>query len=245
MTLVEILQRTTAAHPHNQAIVHKSRGLSYESLYRAASQLSFELIQRGVKPGDRVVLLLENSPSYLISYFGILGSGAVVVALNPDTTAHELKHLLSDSEPKGIICHASVLPVLEPVIETLPFLKFILLDGCPPPERKNTKTTIGLLNEAFQGGELRDFIIGSEADLAQIIYTSGTTGRPKGVMLTHRNLRANTEAIVAYLKLTEHDRVMVILPFFYSYGNSLLRSHAFVGGTLVVAEQFVFFNMVV
>jgi acyl-coenzyme A synthetase/AMP-(fatty) acid ligase len=79
-------------------------------------------------------------------------------------------------------------------------------------------------------------------DLAQIIYTSGTTGHPKGVMLSHGNLHANTRSITAYLQLTAADSVVVILPFFYSYGNSLLQTHVAVGGRLIVAQDFVFWN---
>jgi acyl-CoA synthetase (AMP-forming)/AMP-acid ligase II len=86
----------------------------------------------------------------------------------------------------------------------------------------------------------------ADADsVAQIIYTSGTTGRPKGVMLSHGSLLANTDSIVEYLELQESDRVQVILPFFYSYGNSLLLTHFRVGGTLVLADQFVFLQGIV
>jgi acyl-CoA synthetase (AMP-forming)/AMP-acid ligase II len=245
MTLQEMFHRTTANYPDHEAIVYRSERLTYRDLFEKASRLSSCLVQRGVHAGDRVVLLLENSPSYLISYFGVLGSGAVVVALNPNTTSHELKYLLSDSEPRGIICHASILPMLEPVVGQLPFPEFILVDGW-----LSSKSSTGLQNVERLAGileiaSLRDVsFVRSDADLAQIIYTSGTTGKPKGVMLTHRGLMANTESIVSYLKLSARDRVMVILPFFYSYGNSLLLTHVFVGGTLVVAKQFVFLNRV-
>jgi acyl-CoA synthetase (AMP-forming)/AMP-acid ligase II len=78
---------------------------------------------------------------------------------------------------------------------------------------------------------------------AQIIYTSGTTGKPKGVTLSHRNLLANTESIVKYLELTADDSILVLLPFFYSYGNSLLLTHVGVGGRLILATDFVFWNV--
>jgi long-subunit acyl-CoA synthetase (AMP-forming) len=81
-------------------------------------------------------------------------------------------------------------------------------------------------------------------DLALLLYTSGTTGEPKGVMLTHRNLTANAESIVEYLRLSDSEKVMVVLPFHYSYGNSLLTTHLMVGGTLVLENRFVFPNLV-
>jgi long-chain acyl-CoA synthetase len=76
--------------------------------------------------------------------------------------------------------------------------------------------------------------------LASIIYTSGSTGKPKGVMLSHRNIVANTESIVQYLELTEKDVQMVVLPFFYVMGKSLLNTHVAVGGTVVLNNSFAY-----
>jgi len=81
-------------------------------------------------------------------------------------------------------------------------------------------------------------------DIAQIIYTSGTTGTPKGVMLRHRNLVANTQSTIEYLRLSERDKIMAVLPFFYSYGNSILLTHIAVGGTLVVNLSFLYPNVI-
>jgi acyl-CoA synthetase (AMP-forming)/AMP-acid ligase II len=84
-----------------------------------------------------------------------------------------------------------------------------------------------------------------DLDLAAIIYTSGSTGAPRGVMLTHRNLAANTRSIVEYLGLTARDRVMCVLPFYYVYGLSLLHTHLAVGGSVVIDTRFAFPSAVV
>lgn len=247
MTIVEMLRRATMQYPDHEAMVYKTHRVTYRSAYQHACQLSWSLVQRGVCPGDRVALLLKNSPTYLAAYFGVLGMGAVVVPMNPDTTAHELQHLLTDSGAKGLICHSSVLSVLQPLLAHLPDLRFVLVDTDASPEWQSLRTEIASLPQIIRTDvTFPDFPWeGHHNDLAQIIYTSGTTGRPKGIMLTQSNLLANTRSIVTYLKLTEHDRVLVILPFFYSYGNSLLLTHIYIGGTLVIADQFVYLNKLV
>jgi acyl-CoA synthetase (AMP-forming)/AMP-acid ligase II len=83
-----------------------------------------------------------------------------------------------------------------------------------------------------------------DIDLAAIIYTSGSTGEPRGVMLSHRNFVANARSIVHYLGLTDSDRAMSILPFYYVYGLSVLHSHLAVGGSVVIDNRFTFPNVV-
>ena len=75
---------------------------------------------------------------------------------------------------------------------------------------------------------------------AEIIFTSGSTGKPKGVMISHKNLIANTSSIVEYLQLTSDDRMLVVLPFYYCYGLSLLHTHLRVGGSIVFNNAFIF-----
>jgi acyl-CoA synthetase (AMP-forming)/AMP-acid ligase II len=83
-----------------------------------------------------------------------------------------------------------------------------------------------------------------DVDLALIVYTSGSTGEPRGVMLTHRNVVANTRSIVRYLQLTQRDRVMCVLPFHYVYGLSLLHTHVAAGGSVVIDNRFTYPNVV-
>ncbi len=247
MTIVEMLHRTAVQYPEHEAVVHGSERVTYRTVYTQACQMATGLVQLGLQPGERVALLMKNSPAYVSAYFGVLGAGGVVVAMNPDTTPHELQHRLVDSGVKGVICQTSVLPHLRSLLPQLPELSFIVLDGPDETAARSMPVHVDTMPGVLH--RMPDSVScpwrGQPTELAQIIYTSGTTGKPKGIMLSHRNLLVNTHAIVTYLKLTAQDRVLVILPFFYSYGNSLLLTHSYVGGTLVISDNFVYLNKVV
>src|SRR5208337_1457648 len=81
-------------------------------------------------------------------------------------------------------------------------------------------------------------------DLAALMFTSGSTGRSRGVMVSHRNIIANTDAIIEYLGLTEADRIMTVLPFHYCFGTSLLHTHLRVGGSLVLDSRFMYLEAI-
>ncbi|MFQ5598028.1 MAG: class I adenylate-forming enzyme family protein [Nitrospiria bacterium] len=243
MTLSEMLKKTADKFPEREAVVWKGARLIYADLLQDASSVATFLIKEGLMPGERVALLMENSPQYTISYFGILMAGGCVVALNPNTTVYELIHPIKECEPRVIICGAKVLPLLQDCLALLKKPKAIVIDGNLPPEMERTVPGLVSLSQLIEAADAFDGTMRCQTeDLAQIIYTSGTTGKAKGIMLTHRNLVANTQSIAQYLGLCETDRVLVILPFFYSYGNSLLLTHVASGGALVIADQFVFLN---
>jgi acyl-CoA synthetase (AMP-forming)/AMP-acid ligase II len=101
-----------------------------------------------------------------------------------------------------------------------------------------------IIHNSINGHHFGSGIV-SESQVATIIFTSGSTGEPKGVMLSHKNLIANTESIISYLNITEKDIIHVVLPFFYCYGLSLLHTHARVGASLVITNSFVFLATVI
>ncbi len=116
------------------------------------------------------------------------------------------------------------------------------------------KTNIGTLRSIFpdtiEGDEFTAPLMDQDKEFddnrcAEIIFTSGSTGIPKGVMISHRNLKANTESIVTYLKLSPDDRMLVVLPFYYCYGLSLLHTHLRVGGSIVFNNSFIFIGGVI
>ena len=228
MNICTFLENSARDYPDNIAIVYREQRVDYRTLSMLVNSLAGTLTGHGVKKGDRVILLLENSIHYAAWYFAVLRVGGVVVALNTDTTVKEVEYVLSSCQPKGVITNKACCQYL-PENNNVDF-RIIAVEGL---DTLDQSIAVCPIIEVDEGD-----------DLAQIIYTSGTTGKPKGVMLTHLNLSSNTESIVEYLRLTSDDKIMVVLPFFYSYGNSLLLTHIMAGGTLIISHQFVFLNKV-
>lgn len=239
--------------PDKIAVVQGNRRITYGEMDKRISQLSSFLLGK-VKPGDRIGILSENSPEYIIAYFGIQKAGGISVGINHLYSSHEAKIILNN-------CHASILFVgkkyFKVAVETLngtTFVKtLIIIDGqnkgLLPASTMREKIPAhielfvleDIINNDYVSGRFPE-ICGK--DIASIIYTSGTTGEPKGVMLSHGNFTSNASSIIKYLHLTEDDIVMVVLPFYYSYGKSLLTTHIMVGGTLVLENSFMYPNVV-
>jgi len=216
--------------PEKQALLQAKEQMSYRELAGRAEQISQWLLRHDVQVGERVAILTDQACDYITSYFGIIAVGGIVIGLNTQTSEHVLKAVLSDSECSIVLSHKKFKKYAS-VITEQPSVRYFELD-------------IRMLWDEdgnFEKIELPEL---SPEDIAQIIYTSGTTGVPKGVMLSHRNLVSNTSAIVEYLELTEKDKVMAVLPFFYSYGNSVMLTHIAVGGTLVVNQSFLYPNVI-
>ncbi len=234
MLLHENLKSSAQKYPSKVAVVYQKERVTYLEIDKLSDYLAHFLLEKGIKKGDRVALLLENSVDYVISFFGILKAAAVVVPLNTQLVNRELAYLLKDCAPRFVITDSAHQPVLKDLIDPVFILK--IDEGEPSPSFSTGDWKLGTGNWGTGAPNIDN--------LAMIIYTSGTTGNPKGVMLTHKNLDANANSIIEYLHLHPADSSMVILPFYYSYGNSLLTTHIKAGATLVIDNRFVFPNVV-
>jgi long-chain acyl-CoA synthetase len=240
-TLTAMLRQSACRFPERVFVHHAGEDFTYAQIWNQAVAVAAWLSENGLQLGDRVAILLKNSPEYVASYFGTLLAGGTVVGLNPDTTPRELTRTLNHCTVTALVYHSASSDLLQETVPQVPSLRLFL----QADEGVGLRASDGLPRACF-GELLRGSTTGLPTlrppHVAQIIYTSGTSGKPKGVTLSHRNLVANTRSIIQYLKLTEEDAVLVILPFFYSYGNSLLLTHMAVGGRLILASDFVFWS---
>lgn len=233
--LVSDFLTCAAGHaPDAPAIVERTGTQNYGELNRHANQISHLLAAHGVRRGDRVLLALENSATWVSCYFGILKAGAVVVPLPHGDRSDRLRHAIADATPAACFVDAR----MAGAVMSMPGARNVFAAGARPAEDRTASLPLEQALTAMPVHEPHRQAI--DLDLAAIIYTSGSTGAPRGVMLSHLNLRANTESIVEYLRLSGADRVMAVLPFYYVYGLSLLNTHVFAGGSVVIENRFAY-----
>ncbi len=246
MLLQDFLYRAAHKTPDKDALIYGENRISYLQLASAVRSIASWIDSFELEPGFRGALLTDEPFEYISCYFGILMAGGVVVGLNTQTSLKALSYTINDCGAAVLCAHKKFSRLLQ---ASLPSLQSIVAVAVSDREKTFPETEISCSNLtsllAMEPQRPEENIpFRTSCDLAQIIYTSGTTGSPKGVMLRHAALAANTKAIVKYLRLTEDDRVMAVLPFFYSYGNSILLTHIAVGGTLVVNQSFMYPNVI-
>jgi acyl-CoA synthetase (AMP-forming)/AMP-acid ligase II len=246
MLIQSFLEQSSKHSPTKKAVWYKNRWMTYKEIDTYANQVGQFLVQRGLERGQRVALLLENSFAFIIIYFGILKAGGVVVGLNTEIMDEEIEYFLSHSDARLLFISQERFCSVEQTRAKLPVPTTVVVDNLSPfasEELNNNDDSIipfyRVLKEYPSCSPIVRLI---DIDLAEIIYTSGSTGVPKGVMLSHLNLVSNMHSITEYLQLSSKDRIMVVLPFTYIYGKSLLLTHFLIGGSLVIYNQFVYFN---
>jgi acyl-CoA synthetase (AMP-forming)/AMP-acid ligase II len=243
-TLTGLLARAVDQFPEATVLESDAGSLSYGAVADRVARVAATLQERGVRRGDRVGLLLENGPQYVAGFFGILRCGACCVALNSANKPHTNGHLLADSGAVALLTgHEAAGPQLAALVREASGLHTVVTDADAHQDlARPGLTVLDWDHRASAAASLAAALPPPPRpdDLAAILYTSGSTGHPRGVTLTHRNLVANTRQILAYLELTHEDSVLCVLPFHYSFGNSLLLTHVAVGGRVVVNNRFAY-----
>ncbi|WP_240374658.1 long-chain-fatty-acid--CoA ligase [Bacillus piscicola] len=246
-SLQSYLKEAAARYPDKEALHFMGKEMTYNEIYRDALRLANGLRKIGIRKGDRVSIMLPNSPQAVISYYGVLLAGAIVVQTNPLYVERELSHQLHDSGAKIIICLDLVYPRVQNVRENSPLTHVIvtsLKDYLPFPKsllypltqkknistitNRNDKNPIIAFAELTKTADNNEIVldIDPKKDLALLQYTGGTTGPAKGVMLTHYNLVANTLQCRTWIhRMREgEERLLAVLPFFHVYGMTVVMN---------------------
>lgn len=243
--------------PKRTATIFYDTSLTYSQLNAKANQFAHALHGLGINKGDRVMISLPNSPQFIVAYFAVLKLGGVVVLPNPDAQADGIVHEISVTEAKVFITLRSfaelaqqiknktsvehvIFANIRGVIEESQYRKFLSQDES---DSKSLSWTLGhsmnqLINDASE--EPPNITVDTK-DLATIIFTSGTTDNPKGVMLSHENLVANTMQVRHWVSELEYGKetCLTVLPLIHSYGmTNAMNLPIAIGATMVLLPIF-------
>jgi len=214
--------------------------LPYGELWQRANSLAAGLRELGIKKGDRIATLLPNSPALIISYYGIWMSGAAVTPCNAMAKEKELEYQLRDSGACVLVAADTFGEMASAAAERLG-VKLILT---PVGEKADVSTIKNALmfEELVRSGKTRpdDFSIDPDEDMAVLLYTGGTTGDPKGAILTHRNIVANTIQFAHWYDFKPGEEVCICtIPMSHSGGMSgVMNVPVYAGATLVTMKRF-------
>lgn len=215
------------------ALVEAQRIVTYGELRAATSQWMAALAEQGEARGARCLLIADNSSAWVAAYLAILKSGLVAVPLSPKIEGPQLAEIIASARPTLAVIGARLWPQF---MQYIPEDCSVLLD-------QNAAHLTGRavsVRQFARGGLLPTVDVDETRDLAALFFTSGSTGTPRGVMVSHRNLIANTESILAYLNLRHDDRILQVLPMHYCFGASLLHTHLRAGASIVIENNFLF-----
>ncbi|MFF4589406.1 class I adenylate-forming enzyme family protein [Streptomyces sp. NPDC001388] len=250
-SLVHALRRSAAEAPDRTALAYFDGRLSYREVDELSDSVAGHLAARGLERGDRVAVLLQNSPHFVLALLGAWKAGATVVPVNPMYKSGEVTHVLRDAEVAALICSDRawesylrdtaadspvriVLTACELDFQTRGDARVLTFERLPqPPDADDLTAAARAGHQAPQGRGL------TPADIALISYTSGTSGTPKGATNTHRNIMSNAERQRVGLHLPEAPVYYALAPLFHITGmvcqlGACLNS----AGTLVLTYRF-------
>jgi acyl-CoA synthetase (AMP-forming)/AMP-acid ligase II len=244
MVLTETLAKAVKLFPKKQAIVCGEKRWTYQEFYNRINSLSHLLKDFGVQKGDKVAILHPNCHTFLEAYYAIPQIGAISVPINYRLSPKEIAFILEDSDSKVLIADSIFKNQIDPIRKEMRGIGKILWTGevlespCLPVSRNDSME----LNyeEVLQKADLSPMPeppIHSE-DIAQIYYTSGTTGRPKGVMLSHKNVTTHALGTIAEIHLTDGDVWIHVAPLFHLADAWATWAVTWVGGTHVLVREF-------
>lgn len=248
LSLAAILAESARRRPDHPAVVLDGEVTTYAELWLQARRYAAVLRETGIGPGDRVAILISNTPHFPASYYGLLALGAIVVPIHALLRAEEISYVLTDSGSKALICAVSLLGEGAKGAD-LAGVKVFSVAGRPerdPGAGSNSRiddpdSVIGDLDaEAAITEPISGYVPREPGDMAVVLYTSGTTGQPKGAMLTQLNLLMNVDtAVISSFDYTADDRILGCLPLFHSFGQTSAMNTAFrLGATLVLMSRF-------
>ncbi len=245
LTPIRFLRYALEQFPEKIGVVCDQHRYTYAELSDRAGRLAGALLNAGAKPGDRIAFLSRNCHRLLEAYYGVLEAGCVLVPLNIRLAPQDLAYVLNDAEAKFLFVEPIFLPLIESLRKDVSSIESIfLLDGRPQADWLERQNYDELL--AASPGFQCEFTQIDEDSLAELFFTSGSSDRPKGVMLTHRNIYLHALSVIAAAQTSVSTIgemccktvLLHTIPLFHANGWGTAHSITLVGGTHVMIHQF-------
>ena len=247
------LEISALRYPDHTAIIFYDAPITYRRLLQEVETMAGYLQAQGVKKGDRVLLYMQNSPQYVISYYAILRVDAVVIPVNPMNRAAELEHYISDTRSAVCLAGQELAAFITPLLKNTNLEKIVVAsynayinphtdldlpaEVAAPVWNAETSDVVSWESAMATCHQPSDYTAGPE-DLAVIPYSSGTTGAPKGCMHTHRSVMATAVQRVFWNLSTSDSVQLATLPFFHVTGmTSSMNAPIFSGSTAVIMTR--------
>ena len=223
MNLVSALFKNSISFSNRPAIIDSSlpkekNTFSFAELAKLTKEYIYIFQSRGFSKNSIVIICMDNSVEYVAALYACWSLRVIVVPLHGQSKPNEIWKIHKATTAKILIRKKE-----KDRSTALNFIETLETESAHDTIPKDIFNNFTFSENKFGADILTN-------DVALILFTSGTTGNPKGVTLTHKNLLANSNSIVSYLKLSERDHIYNVLPFTYSYGNSILHSHILAGG---------------
>lgn len=209
--LADMIQKQSERLKNKKCLFFEEQVYTYKQVNETSNRIANILLQQGVKEGDRIAILLENSPEFIFTFFAITKCGAVAVPINIFLKEDEIAFIMNDCEATHLITSEHFETNVKNLKNIVPSIRSILAyeeTSFESLDLDKLKSNVSTDNHSA------DF---DPDNLAVLIYTSGTTGNPKGAMLTHTNLLSNCSGCCEAFKIKKSDRFLLFLPMFHSY----------------------------
>ena len=218
-TIFDCFRATARARGDEPAIAFSDHTVSFADVDAVSDRIAAGLIALGLRRGERVGLYCVNSAEFAFCYLGILKAGGVVLPVNLLYSAQEIGYVLRDAAARFLIYHPAMAGKVAAVRTMAGCIERFI---ATTPAGDSRDMTLDGLQDGARDRPVPVPLVDPLQDLAAILYTSGTTGRPKGAMLTHRNLVSNTASVMQALKLRPgEDCLLVVLPMFHSFAATV------------------------
>ncbi|MFA5120678.1 malonyl-CoA synthase [Zavarzinia sp.] len=218
-------QRLDGRHDHPFIATPDGRRFTYGDMLRETAAMAGALTAAGIRAGDRVAVQVDKSPHAVFLYLACLRAGAVYLPLNTAYRPDELSYFLGDAEPAAVVCAPEAVETVGAIAARCGIRTVHTLD---------TAGGGSLAEAAAAGTPLETVVERDDDDVAALLYSSGTTGRPKGAMMSHRNLASNALTLSALWGFTAGDVLLHALPIFHTHGLFIACNIVLVSGAQMI-----------